>query len=115
MIAVMQAQSLIDSSRLQFVLPTGNISNELTLNQDAFTILKREIDNYYSFILSQGRSFAAISPTRHQDFPFAYNPITHDKTLYTGNQASFFKGYKDLTTADAGHMNKAIRLLILEI
>ncbi|MYM59077.1 hypothetical protein GTG28_07560 [Vibrio sp. OCN044] len=109
--AVMQAQGLMDSARMQLVSATGNVADELRFNQNAFALLEQAVSNYLARIKLASDDLIALSHNRNQDLPFAYNPQTGEKTLYSSSQEGFFKGYKDVRFI-YGAMEKASQALL---
>ncbi|ANW26967.1 hypothetical protein BA953_22825 [Vibrio coralliilyticus] len=109
--AVMQAQGLMDSARMQLIYPQGNVVDELNLNQDAFQLLEQAVTDYLVRIRSQSDVLIALSQGRHQALPFAYNPQSGEKTLYSSSQEGFFKGFKDVRFI-YGAMEKASQALL---
>ncbi|MEZ9409345.1 hypothetical protein [Vibrio lentus] len=110
-VAVMQAQALMDSARMRLVSSTGNVVDELNFNQDAFALLEQAVSQYLDRISLHREDLVAFSPNRDQDVPFAYNPQTGEKTLFSSSQDGFFRGYKDVRFV-YGAMEKASQALL---
>ena len=70
--AVMQAQAMMDSARLQLVHDQGNVVEELTLNQDAFQHLEQAVSDYLARLNVHSERLVALSASRDQDLPFVF-------------------------------------------